>query len=223
MAVNSINFIMLITISFIVYWSVPNRYRAYILLGISYIICASYDWTSFLWLLAVTAVSYTFGRLLQENKRKKFVLAIGLALSIGSLLFIKYAAFILKPLNMLLRLDAGRELVTRLIAPVGISFYMFQVISYLADVYKGKAGAEKNYIRYSLYLAFFPKLLAGPIERCENFLPQLDREILFEEKRAIAGIRQVVWGYYKKLVIADTLARGVDAVYNNVHSFQGGY
>lgn len=109
----------------------------------------------------------------------------------------------------------------KLLLPVGISFYTFQTMSYVIDVYRGDIKAEKHFGYYAAFISFFPQLVAGPIERTSNLLPQIKREQKFSEQKAFDGLKLMLWGYYKKLVIADTLAPYVDKVYNQLGLYQG--
>ena len=109
----------------------------------------------------------------------------------------------------------------KLLLPVGISFYTFQTMSYVIDVYRGDVQAEKHFGYYAAFISFFPQLVAGPIERTSNLLPQIKREQKFSEQKAFDGLKLMLWGYYKKLVVADTLAPYVDKVYNQLELYQG--
>ena len=103
-----------------------------------------------------------------------------------------------------------------LILPVGISFYTFQTLSYVIDVYRGNIQAERNFFTYATFVSFFPQLVAGPIERTSNLLPQIKAEHPFDEVKAMDGAKLMLWGYFKKLVIADNVGRYVDMVYGNL-------
>lgn len=108
-----------------------------------------------------------------------------------------------------------------MLLPVGISFYTFQSLSYSIDVYRGEKEPERNFGKFALYVAFFPQLVAGPIERSTNLLPQFDRRISFDYDRFVSGLRLMLWGFFKKIVIADRLAIYVNEVYNSPAEFQG--
>ena len=105
--------------------------------------------------------------------------------------------------------------------PVGISFYTFQSLSYVIDVYRGDVKPQRNFFRYALFISFFPQLVAGPIERTKNLMPQLFEEREFSHDKAVYGLRLMLWGFFKKLVIADAVAKYVDIIYDNVHAYFG--
>lgn len=107
--------------------------------------------------------------------------------------------------------------------PVGVSFYTFQTLSYVIDVYYGRIEPEKHFGKYAVFISFFPQLVAGPIERTENLLPQIKEEHYFRYEDTVYGLRQMLWGFFKKIIIADTLAYYVDLVYNNMFLYRGGY
>jgi D-alanyl-lipoteichoic acid acyltransferase DltB (MBOAT superfamily) len=153
------------------------------------------------------------------SKNKDKILLIGVLLVNFGLLFIfKYANFAASIINGLMTAMHIKMHVPflDLLLPVGISFYIFQAVGYIIDIYKGKIKAEKNFFTYALFLSFFPQLVAGPIERAKNLLPQFHVKHHFNFENITKGLRLILWGYFMKVVIADRLAVYVDAVYNNV-------
>lgn len=177
-------------------------------------------------IFASTASVYAAGLFIEKNNdslNKKWVLITTLLFNLGILFVFKYFNFF----NDSLR-DALNEFnilydapTLKLLLPVGISFYTFQVIGYLADVYNGEKEAEKHFGHFALFVAFFPKLVAGPIERAGNLLPQFYEKQEFDYQRAVDGLRLIAWGLFKKMVIADRVGVYVDQVYNNPGAYTG--
>ena len=209
MAFTSIEFIIFIFFVFIIYWAVPARFRMYILLAAGYFFYARADIRYPLILILVTVVSY-FSASVVKSRRTFIVSAI---LTVSPLFILKYLNFFVSV--------ADPGIVFNLILPLGISFYTLQALSYVADVYWRKLSAEKNFLRYAVYLSFFPCLTAGPIERASDLLPQICDCRKFDPDMALSGIRYMILGYFKKAVIADTLAIGVNVVFDNVTAYKG--
>lgn len=142
---------------------------------------------------------------------------------LGLLFFFKYFNFLSKSLVSLLKsVSISMSPVTlNLVLPVGISFYTFQTLGYVIDVYKGRTKACRHFGKYAAFVSFFPLLLAGPIERAEHLMPQMEEEHSFDCDKAIRGAKLIAWGYFKKIAIADVLSSSVDIVYNQVTNFTG--
>ncbi len=183
-------------------------------------------------LLFSTAITYTGGRLIEgaEHKQIKDPLSYKKLCVAGSFILNLSVLFIFKYLNMTIDLTerlmdlAGNSVSlgrSDLILPVGISFYTFQALSYTMDVYRGEIKAERNFLKYALFVSFFPQLVAGPIERSKNLLPQVNQEHSFDYERARDGLYLMLWGYFLKVVLADRIAIAVDSVYNDYTSHSG--
>jgi D-alanyl-lipoteichoic acid acyltransferase DltB (MBOAT superfamily) len=177
-------------------------------------------------ILFTTVVSYLAGILLQrtESTRRRKSIAIGAALLCLAVLFIfKYFDFVIESIGSVAEIFAipMHPVLLNLVLPVGISFYTFQTLSYVIDVYRGEAEAEYDFVTYATFVSFFPQLVAGPIERTGNLLPQIKAQHYFDEDKAIEGAKLMLWGYYKKLVIADNVAGYVDSVYGNLSNYKG--
>lgn len=151
----------------------------------------------------------------------KTLLAFTCIICFAVLAFFKYANFIIYNVNLIFRQSNMRML--DIVLPVGISFYTFQAISYVVDVYRGNTTAEKNIFKYALFVAFFPQLVAGPIERSNNLLRQINENKKFDYHKARDGVYLMVWGYFIKMVIADRIAIFVDAVYADINTYSGWY
>ena len=185
------------------------------LLFSSYFIYMYYQPSLILLILFTTAVSY-FASLYMERCeelwKRKLLLTLSLVASLGVLFFFKYFDFLVGSITGIF----GKESpALNLILPVGISFYTFQTLSYVIDVYKKNIPAERNFFYYALFVSYFPQLVAGPIERPENLLPQLKETKLFNKADAIIGVKFTLLGFFKKICVADLLAGFVNSVYNN--------
>jgi len=232
MQFGSLEYLLFLTLATTVYFALPGvRSRTVWLLGVSYLFYASLSATWTVVLLGVTAVGYVFGRLLQTSEhaepgermpsKTRTLLSAGIGIVLAVLVVFKYSGFASELLRGgLLRFGVGESIpLLRLALPIGISFWTFQTISYLVDVAKGKQPAEKNALRYALFIAFFPQVAAGPIARSGQLLPQLAEKHSFDYDKMRSGLLLMLWGFIKKLVIADPLARIVNTVYSDPHKF----
>jgi len=157
------------------------------------------------------------------QRRKKLLLCISIVTNLGLLFYFKYFNFFLDSINTTAVLFGGQALLhsAKILLPVGISFYTFQSISYTVEVYRGNMPAEKNFGRFALFVSFFPQLVAGPINRPQVLLPQVNNLKPLEADNLIIGARRILWGLFKKVVVADRLAFFVNLVYNNPESYHG--
>ncbi|MEL7250852.1 MAG: MBOAT family O-acyltransferase [Bacteroidota bacterium] len=184
------------------------------------------NWMPIYALLIFVSTATTFGCsiLMERNQeRKRLFLVLSLVFNLGILFVFKYFNFINESLFQLLTQAGLRWQVPNLdlLLPVGISFYTFQAVGYTIDVYRGRLAAERHFGRYALFVSFFPQLVAGPIERASNLLPQFYQKQQFQFQRFLDGSRQMLWGFFMKVCIADRLALYVDAVYGNVDKHGG--
>ena len=221
MLFNSNAFYLFLPIVFLVYWLTPRRFRWGVLLVSSYYFYMSADAQYVLLLLLTTAVSYGTALGIQHTEsrsKKKFCMGAALLVCLGLLFFFKYFNFLSGTVTALLKSISlpVSEVTLELVLPVGISFYIFQSLGYVIDVYKGKTRACAHFGKYAAFVSFFPLLLAGPIERAEHLLPQLEKEHSFNCDRAIEGAKLIAWGYFKKIAIADVVVSLEDVVYDNV-------
>lgn len=227
MLFNSFGYLFFMIIVFAGYWLCPHRLRWMLLLGFSCWFYMCWEPAYILLILAVIFVSY-FGALLVQKKKekavKKTVFIISCLLILSLLFFFKYFNFFsYNVVEILRKLSIPAQPVTlRVLLPVGISFYTFQSLSYLIDVYKQKIEPEKHFGYYALYVSFFPQLVAGPIERVQDLLPQLKTQKSFQYEQAMSGISWILVGLYKKIVISNTVSKAVDLVYGNLSSYTGG-
>lgn len=226
MLFNSIQFIIFFTLVVIIYFLSPYKYRWILLLISSCIFYMAWKPAYILLLLFSTIVNYHMSlKIYKTNSRikKRFYLNIALFTSLGILFIFKYLTLINDSFAYVFstfELDYPFSTLN-IILPMGISFYTFQTLSYTIDVYKKQTVPEKGFLRLTLFVTFFPQLVAGPIERFDRLMPQLFRKRNFNIKRTIVGIQIMLLGYFKKVVIADRLAIAVNTIYNNTEFYSG--
>jgi len=226
MLFNSVPFLFFITIVTILYFSIPHRFRWALLLFASYLFYTGFQPEYLLLIILLTFVSYfsalQMGKEAIPSKRKK-ILLFCLAFHLGILFIFKYYNFFNSSLRALFgNFDLFYSLPSLpFLLPVGLSFFTFKSLSYAIDVYRGGQVPERHVGRLGLYIAFFPQLLAGPIERAKRLLPQFHERHDFDYQRVSDGLKLMLWGLFQKIVIADNLAPLVDAVYNHPTHYQG--
>ena len=226
MLFNSFAFAVFLPVVFIVYWMMPHKYRWVVLLISSYYFYMSWNAAYVCLILFTTLISYMAGILLEklsDQRKKKCVLAGTAVLCLGVLFFFKYFNFATKTISDFLRLFAIQmnPITLKLLLPVGISFYTFQTLSYVIDVYKGDVSAEHHFGYYATFISFFPQLVAGPIERTHNLLPQIKEKHSFDYNQAAYGLKLMAWGFFKKIAIADTLSPYVSTVFDAPRNYDG--
>ena len=222
----SISYVIFFTVVFIIYWRVSPEKRWIVLLVTSYIFYGAWKAKYLLLILLITLITYVAAILIgmvRTQKRRKAILGINIFFCIGILIYFKYFNFLLESFATISTIfgRVQRFSPLNIILPVGISFYTFQAIGYVMDVYKGKVAAEKHLGKYATFVAFFPQLVAGPIERTENLLPQIRTRRQFSYSLAISGLEKILWGAWKKVVIADVLSKYADQVFGNVNGYTG--
>ena len=220
---NSFEYLIFLPLCFVLYWFVLQKnlkvQNVFILLA-SYVFYGWWDYR-FLALIALsTLIDFAVAKYMVKytnRSRQKILLGISLVVNLGFLGFFKYCNFFIESwIDVWARLGVEMHPTTlQIILPVGISFYTFQTLSYTIDVYKGKLKPESNLINFAAYVAFFPQLVAGPIERASNLLPQFSRKRIFNNEQAISGLNLILWGLFKKVVIADSCATYVNAIFEN--------
>ena len=226
MLFNSIQFIyFFLAVSFL-YFFLPYKYRWFLLLAAS---CYFYMFfiPYYILILAFTIVIDYFAGIFIEKalspKKRKLFLIFSIAANVGVLAFFKYYNFANDNLTQLFALFNIKNPVPLLeiVLPIGLSFHTFQAMSYTIEVYRGNFKAERHFGIYALYVMFYPQLVAGPIERPQNVLPQLRQNSDFDVQRVLSGLRMMLWGIFKKVAIADLLAGMVNAAYNDVPGHSG--
>jgi D-alanyl-lipoteichoic acid acyltransferase DltB (MBOAT superfamily) len=226
MIFNSIIFLCFLIIVLVLYWSLKNKpiiYQNTLLLVASYIFYGWWDWR-FLSLIAFsTVLDYILGIKIDESKKKnvkKKYLLISIIVNLGMLGFFKYYNFFITSIESNLNL-LGFKFDTwslSIILPVGISFYTFQTLSYAIDIYKGKIKHTRNFVSFAVFVSFFPQLVAGPIERASHLLPQFLKKRYFSYENAMIGFSLIIYGFFKKVVIADRLAIYVNSIFKDIEN-----
>ena len=229
MLFNSLEFAIFLPIVFILYWFVTNknlRVQNALLLFASYFFYGWWDWRFLSLILFSTCVDYIIGINLGkdlEDKKRKYLLWTSIGVNIGLLGVFKYFNFFAESFVQAFSLLGTTFDPVRLtvILPIGISFYTFQTLSYSIDVYRRQLEPTKDFISFAAFVSFFPQLVAGPIERATNLLPQFQKKRVFEYEKAADGMRQILWGLFKKIVIADNCAVYANLIFDNPADYNG--
>ena len=226
MLFNSFNFLFFLPIVFILYWHVFQRYLRWQNLFVvvaSYVFYGWWDWRFLLLIVFTSLCSYGSGLLINrcyqrnEQKTAKWWAGVNVVVNLLVLGVFKYFNFFADSFQMVM---AGIGIAVdaptlHIILPVGISFYTFQALSYTIDVYRRQLFVTRDIISFFAFISFFPQLVAGPIERATNLLPQFQNRRSFDYARAVDGLRQMLWGFFKKLVVADNCAVAVNSIWES--------
>lgn len=227
MLFNSIEYIFFLPIAFAIYWLLGKRLKlqnAFVVIA-SFVFYGWWDWR-FLLLIAFTSLcSYASGLLIERSRKSKveskksivgakFWMVANIVINLGILAVFKYYDFFVSEFGALFGVST-ESLSLRIILPVGISFYTFQALSYSIDVYRGNIKPTKDIVAFFAFISFFPQLVAGPIERATNLLPQFLQKRTFSYEQGVDGMRQILWGLFKKLVVADSCAFFVNSVFED--------
>ena len=227
MLFNSLDFLFFFPIVTLLYFLIPHKVRYLWLLGASYYFYMCWNPKYALLMLTSTAITYASGLLIDRadkqgsDRLKNIWVAISFISNLAILFLFKYFDFALQNINRILSF-AGIQLIQpsfSLLLPVGISFYTFQALSYTMDVYRHDVIPERNFLKYALFVSFFPQLVAGPIERSSNLIHQLSERHYFDLHRAARGLCLMLWGFFQKLVIADRAAIFVNTIYNDPNNY----
>lgn len=229
MLFNSLDFAFFLPVVFVLYWFVTNknlRFQNVLIVIASYVFYGWWDWRFLSLIVFSTAVDYIIGKqldLTDQPRRRKVLLWTSILVNLGFLGFFKYYNFFVDNfVSAFSFLGANIQPNTLdIILPVGISFYTFQTLSYTIDVYKRKLEPTKDIVAFAAFVSFFPQLVAGPIERATNLLPQFYKKRQFEYAKAVDGMRQILWGLFKKIVIADNCAVYANEIFNNSTDYTG--
>lgn len=230
MLFNSLEFAIFLPIAFLLYWFLFNRnlkLQNLFIVAASYLFYGWWDWR-FLFLIALTSFcSWGSGLLIHHHKKKqnfasaKLFSAANIILNLGILAVFKYYNFFVTSFANVFLDGQTDGLLLKIILPVGISFYTFQALSYTIDVYKEKIEPTHDVIQFFAFVSFFPQLVAGPIERATNLLPQFAQKRNFTYEQGVDGLRQILWGLFKKIAVADTCAVYVNDIFNNPQQHSG--
>ncbi len=227
MLFNSIYFFFFLVIVFTLYWiSAKKVVQNIILLASSYFFYSCWDYRFLFLLIFSTFLDYYSGIKIHDStslKKKNYWFWASIIINLGFLGIFKYYNFFIESFTQALSLiDVQIDLWTlQVILPVGISFYTFHGLSYVIDIKKDRIKAERNFINYAVFVSFFPLLVAGPIERATHLLPQIKKERIFNYSKAVNGLRQILWGLFKKVVIADQCAELANVIFNNSSEHSG--
>ena len=231
MLFNSIEFLIFLPIVFILYWFVLNKslnnQNSLILLA-SYVFYGWWDYRFLSLIFISTLIDFKIGLSIprqKTEKNKKLLLYCSVLFNLILLGFFKYYNFFIESwINLFnsLGYNTNSNFTLNIILPVGISFYTFQTMSYAIDIYNNKLQPTKDFIAFASFVSFFPQLVAGPIERASNLLPQVLINRKFKYEQGVQGLRLIIWGMFKKIVIADSLSPIVDSIFNNYQDLGGG-
>ncbi|MCC0178014.1 MBOAT family protein [Waterburya agarophytonicola K14] len=227
---NSIDFAIFLPVVFCLYWFCFNKslkIQNLLLLAASYLFYGWWDWRFLSLIVFSSCVDFFIGIKLAESTKdyqRKLLLSASIIVNLGFLGFFKYFNFFVDSFTQaftLLGTSTVDPILLNIVLPVGISFYTFQTLSYSIDVYKGKLEPTKDIIAFFAFVSFFPQLVAGPIERATNLLPQFYRRRTFNYAQSVDGMRQILWGLFKKMVIADNCAFYANDIFANHSNYSG--
>lgn len=229
MLFNSINFAIFLPIVFLLYWGVSKnnlKFQNILLLIASYYFYACWDFRFLFLLIFSTLLDYYSGIKIENStsdKNRKFWFWLSILINLGFLGVFKYYNFFIDSIQDVVSVFGHKIDMwsIKVILPIGISFYTFHGLSYVIDVYKKQIQPEKNFINYAVFVCYFPLLVAGPIERATHLLPQIKRKRNFNYAQAVDGLRQILWGLFKKIVIADNCAEYANLIFNNSDDYSG--
>lgn len=226
MLFNSFEYLIFLPLVVILYFTIHVKWRWLLLLIASYFFYMSWKAEYGILLLFTTVVDYLVAIQMGKEpsrKKQKGWLVLSMLVNLGMLAGFKYLNFFSESINSLLQISGSEYSfpLYHILLPVGISFYIFQSLSYTIDVYRGIQKPEKHFGKFALYVSFFPQLVAGPIERSTSLLPQINAPRPFSQQNLISGLKLMLWGFFKKLVIADRLGMFVSLVYENPTQYHG--
>lgn len=228
MLFNSWDFILFFVLVYFLYWSAFRNHlkvQNSLLLVAGYVFYSFWNWRFLALLIASTVIDYGFGKLIfkVEKRRRRLFLWISIANNLGILAFFKYYNFFAGSavdFLSLFHLSVDPWLLN-IVLPVGISFYTFHGMSYVLDIYYGRIEPAKDFTNYAVFVSFFPLLVAGPIERAARLLPQIEKKRTFSHQQSVEGLRLILWGYFLKVVIADSLAKCVNLIFGHYQRYNG--
>jgi alginate O-acetyltransferase complex protein AlgI len=215
---NSLLFVAFFAAIFLLHWILPHRWRNTLLLLASYVFYASWNWKFLALIWFSTALDFVAGQIIGDSRSprvRKVVLLVSIVVNLGLLSFFKYYNFFIDSLDTLLSLfgTSAAALHLDIVLPLGISFYTFQTMAYTIDVYRGDMRPVRSLADFALFICFFPQLVAGPIERADRLIPQIQKQRSVRAQDLREGMALACWGLFKKVFVADNLARIVDPVY----------
>ena len=217
----SVNYFLFLISTLAAFYILPLKFRNFVLIAASLFFYAYVKLSYTLIIIFIILTNYLIGLRIESaisKKLKTSYLYLSLLINLGILVYFKYWNFVIDNLSSLFsdHYLTNNFLFAEVILPLGLSYYIFQTIGYILDIYRGSRKSEKDFSRFALFTLFFPKLLVGPIERAKNLLPQLAKDHIFSKDNIVEGGRLIAWGLFKKLVVADRISMYVDAVYSNL-------
>ena len=221
MEITSLKFALLAITAVIIIYIIPSRLKVGYLVLLSCGFIASYNIFLPFYLAAYAFINYLVGQRLPASKHKTALFRAGIILNLSQLILLRYASFAIDPVLEMLNVNIRISILSEIIIPIGISYYTLQGIGYLINIKMGWEKPENNFLRFFLYLVFFPKFLSGPIERSNHFLPQLTLNHKFNPVNISDGLRIALRGYFKKIVIANHLGAAVSQIYSCTGDFTG--
>ncbi|MAL60831.1 MAG: membrane-bound O-acyltransferase family protein [Flavobacteriaceae bacterium] len=221
MLFNSFDFGLFLVIAYCIYWGIGVqrlKVQNLFILVASYFFYAFWDWRFLILIIASSLVDYLAGLYIEKNQSKskrKVILWSSVIWNLGVLFLFKYFNFFIESFEALFNIESSSNYNFWNVAiPVGLSFYTFQTMSYTIDVYKRKIAPTKNLLHFLCFVSFFPQLVAGPIEKAKDLIPQFAKQRKFDFQKSKEGLRQILWGLFKKIIVAEKLGLAVDMVYN---------
>lgn len=227
MLFNSIEFVIFLPLTFVVYWLLRKKtgWQNAFVVAASYLFYGWWNWRFLLLIAFTTLCSYISGRAIEASAAKlakaKAVMWGNIILNLGILGIFKYYDFFIQSFADTFLHGHADHLLLHLVLPVGISFYTFQALSYSIDVYRGSLKATRNPLAFFAYVSFFPQLVAGPIERATSLLPQFEQSRHFDYRQCVDGLRQMLWGFFKKMMVADSCAQYADPIFQHPDWYNG--
>jgi len=221
MEIVSISFVLLAIASIFIFYLLNHKLRIGYLAILSCAFIASFSYYLLLYILFYSYINYFIGLRITSVKNRKTLFRTGLFLNLLQLFILRYSSFVFDPINSLLRINIQISVLSEIIIPVGISYFTLQGIGYLINLKMGWEKPEEKFLNFFLYITFYPKFLSGPIERSNHFLPQLKAINLFNEQQLVDGIRIALFGFFKKVAIANQLAPYITNTYSNISPLNG--
>lgn len=226
MLFNSFQYLLFFPVVCLLYFALPFRWRTTFLLLASYYFYMCWRWEYIVLIMVQTEINFLCGLRMEHARTqagRKALLLTAIVLSLALLFFFKYYNFFNETFRSLFAFVHAPYHVPHLniLLPIGISFHTFQTLSYIIDLYRGKIPVERSFIKFALFVSFFPLLVCGPIERANHLLPQLERKNHFDMDRLSSGLKLMLWGFFKKVVIADQLAEYVNQIYPHPADYSG--
>lgn len=218
MEITSLKFVLLTLISITSYYLVSDKFKNLFLLLVSAFFVGSISYILLIYVFLYSLFNYSLGIILTYSKRRTLFYKIGIFFNLAQLIVLKYSVFAIDPLLSLFGLDAKISVISYFLIPIGISYFTLQGLGYLVNIRMGWEKPERSFVKHSLYVLFYPKFLSGPIERSNHFFPQLGVKPKFNEREVTDGLRMALFGFFKKIAIANQLAPLVTDIYANIDS-----